>query len=53
MARHRTHPVAVKRQIAQEFLSGEVSLRGLAQRNNICRNDRTSSGANLTLGALV
>jgi transposase len=38
MARHRTHPIAFKRQIAQEFLSGEVSLHGLAQRNDICRN---------------
>lgn len=38
MARHRTHPVAFKRQIAQEFLSGEVSLHGLAKRNDICRN---------------
>jgi transposase len=38
MARHRTHPIAFKRQIAQEYLSGEVSLHGLAQRNNICRN---------------
>ena len=32
MARHRTHPIAFKRQIAQEFLSGEVSLHGLAKR---------------------
>jgi transposase len=38
MARHRTYPIAFKRQIAQEFLSGEVSLHGLAQRNDICRN---------------
>ncbi len=38
MARHRTHPIAFKRQIAQEFLSGEVSLQGLAKRNDICRN---------------
>ena len=38
MARHRTHPIAFKRQIAQEFLSGEVSLHGLAKRNDICRN---------------
>lgn len=38
MARHRTHPIAFKRQIAQEFLSGDVSLHGLAQRNDICRN---------------
>lgn len=38
MARHRTHPIAFKRQLAQEFLSGEVSLHGLAKRNDICRN---------------
>lgn len=38
MARHRTYPIAFKRQIAQEFLSGEVSLHGLAKRNDICRN---------------
>jgi transposase len=38
MARHRTHPIAFKRQVAQEFLSGEVSLQGLAKRNDICRN---------------
>jgi transposase len=38
MARHRTYPIAFKRQIAQEFLSGEVSLHGLAKRHDICRN---------------
>ena len=38
MARHRTYPIAFKRQIAQEYLSGEVSLHGLAKRNDICRN---------------
>jgi transposase len=38
MARHRTHPIAFKRQIVQEFLAGEVSLQGLAKRNDICRN---------------
>jgi transposase len=38
MARHRTYPIAFKRQMAQEFLSGEVSLHGLAKRNDICRN---------------
>src|SRR5690348_461687 len=37
MARHRTYPIAFKRQIAQEYLSGEVSLHGLAKRNDICR----------------
>ena len=38
MARHRTYPIAFKRQVAQEFLSGEVSLYGLAKRHDICRN---------------
>lgn len=38
MARQRTYPVAFKRQVAQEYLSGEVSLHGLAKRNGICRN---------------
>lgn len=38
MARHRTYPIAFKRQIARQFLSGEVSLHGLAERNDICRN---------------
>ena len=34
MARHRSYSIAFKRQIAQEFLSGEVSLHGLATRND-------------------
>ena len=38
MARHRTYPIAFKRQVAQEFLSGEVSLHGLGKRHDICRN---------------
>jgi transposase-like protein len=38
LARQRTYPIAFRRQIAQEFLSGEVSLHGLAKLNNICRN---------------
>ena len=38
MARHRTYPIAFKRQIAQEYLSGEVSLHGLAKRHDVCRN---------------
>ncbi len=33
MARHRTHPVAFKRQIVQEYLSGEVGLNTLAKRH--------------------
>jgi transposase-like protein len=38
MAQHRSYPIAFKRQIAQDFLSGKVSLHGLAKRNDICRN---------------
>ena len=30
MAQHRIYPIAFKRQVVQEFLSGEVSLHGLA-----------------------
>ena len=38
MARHRTHPVAFKRQIVQEHLSGEVGLNTLAKRHELCRH---------------
>lgn len=37
MARHRSHSVAFKRQVAQEYLSGET-LRGLAKRHDLLRN---------------
>jgi transposase len=37
MAKHRTHSVKFKRQVAQEFLSGET-LHGLAKRHDVCRN---------------
>jgi len=37
MAKHRTHSIAFKRQVAQEFLAGET-LHGLAKRHDICRN---------------
>jgi transposase len=37
MARHRSHSVAFKRQVAEEFLAGET-LHGLAKRHDICRN---------------
>lgn len=37
MARYRSHSVAFKRQVAQEFLAGET-LHGLAKRHDICRN---------------
>ena len=37
MARHRSHSVEFKRQVAQEFLSGDT-LHGLAKRHDISRN---------------
>jgi transposase len=37
MARHRSHSVAFKRQVAQEYLSGET-LHGLARRHDLSRN---------------
>ena len=37
MARHRTHSVAFKRQVAQEFLAGET-LHELAKRHDLSRN---------------
>jgi transposase len=37
MPRHRSHSVAFKRQIAEEYLAGET-LHGLAKRHEICRN---------------
>jgi transposase-like protein len=37
MARHRTHSIEFKRQVAQEFLAGET-LHGLSKRHDICRN---------------
>jgi transposase len=38
MARHRTYSLEFKRQVAQEYLSGEASLHGLAKRHDIARN---------------
>lgn len=37
MARHRTHPVASARRLAQEFLAGDVALHALARRHDISR----------------
>lgn len=37
MARHRSHSVEFKRQVAQEFLAGDT-LHGLARRHDISRN---------------
>jgi transposase len=34
---HRSHSVAFKRQVAEEFLAGET-LHGLAKRHDLCRN---------------
>ena len=37
MAQHRSHSVAFKRQVAQEYMSGET-LHGLAKRHDLSRN---------------
>jgi transposase-like protein len=37
MARHRSHSIEFKRQVAQEFVAGET-LHGLAKRHDISRN---------------
>jgi transposase len=37
MAKHRSHSVAFKRQVAQEFVAGET-LHSLAKRHDISRN---------------
>ena len=37
MAKHRTHSLEFKRQVAQEFLAGET-LHGLAKRYALSRN---------------
>lgn len=37
MAKHRSHSVDFKRQVAQEFLAGET-LHGLARRHDLSRN---------------
>ena len=37
MAKHRSHSVEFKRQVAQEFLAGET-LHGLAKRHDLSRN---------------
>ena len=36
MAKHRTHSMAFKRQVAQEYLAGET-LYGLARRHDLSR----------------
>ena len=37
MAKHRSHSIEFKRQVAQEFIAGET-LHGLAQRHGVSRN---------------
>ena len=37
MAKHRSHSIEFKRQVAQEFIAGET-LHGLAKRHDIARN---------------
>src|SRR6202040_1060619 len=37
MARHRSHSIELKRQVAQEFIAGET-LHGLAARHGVSRN---------------
>lgn len=37
MAKHRTHSVEFKRQVSQEYLSGET-LHGLSKRHDLSRN---------------
>ncbi len=37
MAKHRTHSIEFKRQVAQEYLAGEA-LHGLAKRHDVSRN---------------
>jgi transposase len=37
VAKHRTHRIQFKRQVAQEFVSGET-LHGLAKQHDVSRN---------------
>ena len=37
MAKHRSHSIEFKRQVAQEFIAGET-LHGLARRDDVSRN---------------
>ena len=37
MAKHRSHSIAFKRQVAQEFMAGET-LHGLAKHHDVSRN---------------
>ena len=44
MAKHRTHSIEFKRQVAQDFIAGET-LHGLAKRHDISRNLIQNSGS--------
>ena len=47
MAKHRTHSIEFKRQVAQDFIAGET-LHGLAKRHDIsaaCTPPRSSRNA--------
>jgi transposase len=37
MAKHRSHSIELKRQVAQEFIAGET-LHSLAKRHDVSRN---------------
>ena len=38
MARHRTYSLEFKRQVAQQYLSGEIALAALARQYDMCRS---------------
>ena len=52
MAKHRTHSIEFKRQVAQDFIAGET-LHGLAKRHDISRNLIESGSRSLRLGPLM
>jgi len=43
MAKHRSHSIEFKRQVAQEFIAGET-LHSLARRHDVSRNDQPVNG---------
>jgi transposase-like protein len=51
MAKHRSHSIEFKRQIAQEFIAGET-LHGLAKRHDLSRNLNRVCVRNYEEGAL-
>jgi len=53
MAKHRSHCIAFKRQVVQEYLAGET-LHGLARRHDVSRNlDISGKGAVQAGGVLT